>query len=79
MTILRRIAMAEGDKVATVVQEVMRRWRKSSTGLGKETMEKMMLENMNRLAAMGYTVEWRTRILEKVAGGYSRILAKVRH
>ena len=42
-------------------------------------MEKMTLEYMDRLAAMGYTVEWRTRILEKVAGGYSRILAKVSH
>ena len=35
----------------------MRRWRNSSTGLGKETTEKMKLESMDRLAAMGYTVE----------------------
>ena len=77
LTILRRSAMAEGVKVATAVQECMRRWRNSSTGLGRTSMEMITLDYMDRLTAMGYTEEWRARILEKAAIGYARILAKV--
>ena len=71
LTILRRSAMAEGVKVATAVQEVTRRWRNSSTGLGKSTMEQVTREYRDRLAAMEYTLEWRVYILERAATEYT--------
>ena len=75
-TILRRSAMPEGVKVATAVQEVMRRWKNTSMALGKATWEGITVAYMDRLAAMGYGVPWRAKILEKALIGYGRILRK---
>ena len=75
LTILRRSAMPEGTKVSTVSSEILRRWKCSSEHLSGATMETITVKYMDRLAAMGYPLEWRRKVLASTLTGYMRILA----
>ena len=77
LTMLRRSAVPEGTKVATVSQEILRRWRNTSLGVGRKKVEQVTKEYMDNLAAMGYPWEWRNKVLQKALTGYMRLLARV--
>ena len=77
MTILQRSAMPENVKVATISNEILRRLKCSSTALSKRTMETVISEYMGNLEGMGYTPEWRTKVLKAAIIGYTRVLGKV--
>ena len=47
--------MAEGIKVSTAVQELLRRWKNSSLAVGREEMEEITMAYMDRLTGMGYS------------------------
>merc|ERR1712176_472173 len=70
--ILNRSAVPEGVKVATAVQEVLRRWKTTSTYCSRGSYETITIEYMDMLAANGYPEAWRRKILEKALIGYRR-------
>ena len=76
-TILRQSAMPESVKVATFSNKILRRLKTSHVGANQEDMEDFILNLMDELTAMGYTQEWRERVLNAAMTGYMRLLAKV--
>ena len=54
LTMLARSAIAEGTKVATASAELLRRLKRTSTYLGTETVEDILMKYMDDLAAMGF-------------------------
>ena len=51
--ILKKSAMPEGLKVATIAQEVLRRLRTTSEDVSKEISEEILIEYMDNLRGMG--------------------------
>ena len=79
LCILKRSALPEQVKVTTATQELLRRWKTSSLEVDTEEMEKITTRYMDNLMAMGYTLEWRVKVLKSALVGYQRILFKVDH
>ena len=77
ITILQRSAMPEAVKVATFSSEILRRLKTTSVYLGKEETEEILSTFMEDLKVMGYTEEWRAKVLRSATVGYMRILGKV--
>ena len=76
LTMLRRSAMPESTKVATTASEILRRWKCTSENLGSDSFERITVRYMDNLAAMGYPLEWRRRVLATTLTGYMRVLRK---
>ena len=75
---LRRSAMPESIKVATFSSEIIRRLKTTHVGIDQHIIEGILLELMNDLIAMGYTEDWRQKVLKSATTGYMRILGKVK-
>ena len=73
---LKRSAMPEATKVATVASEILRRWKCSSENLSGTTVKKITKTYMDNLATMGYHYEWRRRVLTTILPGYMGMLRK---
>ena len=71
---LARSAIPEGSKVATVSAEIIRRLKRTSTYLGTGVFEQIIRKYMDDLAAMGFSHQWRKRVLTSTMTGYRRIL-----
>ena len=76
LTILRRSAMPESTKVATISSEVLRRWKCTSEELSSKSLEDITVKYMDNLTGMGYSLEWRKRLLSSTLKGYMRILSQ---
>ena len=71
-------AIQENTKVATVSEEIHRRLKRSLMALSRSHVEEILLDYMDDLEAMVYSVEWRRRVLKSSLLGYRRILEKAR-
>ena len=78
LTILERSAMPEGVKVATFSSEILRRLKTTSTGISQEESEEIILDMMDDLTAMGYSQQWKEKVLKAAMSGHMRILQKVK-
>merc|ERR1711954_579420 len=76
-TILRRSAIPENTKVATMSAEISRRLKRTSTLLSKEDNKVIIREFVDSLLAMGYPTEWIRKVLEGAMKGYMRVLKLV--
>ena len=76
VNMLKRSAVMEGTKVATVSAEYRRRWKNMSLHISSEEFEKVTQEYTDDLAGMGYGPEWRFKVLLSAVKGYSRILGR---
>ena len=74
IVILKRSALPEGTKVATMVSEIHRRWKNTWEVAPKSVFEEITKNFMDNLAGMGYSFEWRKKVLSKALTGYMRIL-----
>ena len=74
ISILRRSALPEATKVATMVAEIHRRWKNTWEGANTSTFGEITKSFMDDLCSMGYTEQWRREILLKATRGYMRIL-----
>ena len=74
LTMLARSAIPEGSKVATVSAEIIRRLKRTSTFLGTGVFEQIIRKYMDDLAAMGFSHQWRKKVLTSTMTGYRRIL-----
>ena len=54
MVIINRSGIPETTKVATVTSELRRRWKPMWVGASKQTYEKITLQFIDNLKAMGY-------------------------
>ena len=70
--ILKMSAILEGTKASTASLEVMIRLKMFSQHAKKEDVEDCLLEYMNNLLGMGYTLEWRLKILTGTMKGLRR-------
>ena len=61
-------------KVTTMVQEILRRWKRTSENLSKEVFETITKEFMDNLRAMGYGTDWRKNVLKSALKGYRNLL-----
>ena len=77
LTMLKRSAVPEGMKISTAVQEVLRRWKNTSEGIGKRKLEEITSKYMDNLTAMGFDQKWREKVLKKALVGYKRVLSAV--
>ena len=55
----------------------MRRLKNHSVHAKKELVEEVLIEYMDNLLGMGYTEEWRTKVLRSTFLGYERVMQKV--
>ena len=76
LTILSRSAIPTNTKVSTASEEILRRLKRSSTALGQDEIEEILINYMDELAGMGFTMEWRQKVLRSSLLGYRRILFK---
>ena len=63
--------------MATFSNELLRRIKTTQLGVSQEDLEEILKELMDDLTAMGYTSEWREKVLKAATVGYMRILDKV--
>ena len=63
--------------MANVSSEILRRWKRTSTSRPFEEVEDIRKAYMDDLAARGYHLEWRTRVLRSSLVVTGRILKKV--
>ena len=75
--ILKRSVLAEGTKVSTASAEILRRLKTFSIHANKFMVEETLIEYMDNLLGMGYSEEWRQKVLTNTIKGYRRILALV--
>merc|ERR1711954_206549 len=75
--ILSRSALMEDTKVSTVSAEFTRRWKNTSVYCSQEDFEGVTKEYLNDLEGMGYSREWRYKVLLSAIKGYTRVLRKV--
>ena len=59
--------------------EIVRRLKTTSEFLSKDTFCDMLKTFMDELAAMGYGLDWRKRVLVSSIRGYMRVLRKVEY
>merc|ERR1711954_45680 len=62
-----------------MTSEILRRLKCTSLGVGREKQERRLRNFMNDLAAMGYSHEWRSNVMESAMRGYCRILFNTRN
>ena len=74
---MRRSAVGEGTKVATTSDEIMRRIKTTDTFTSGRDMKEILTEYMDNLIGMGYSYEWRVKVLTSTLVGYRRILKLV--
>ena len=70
--------MPESIKVATFSNEILRRLKTTHMEANQEDCERILIELMDNLAAMGYTEEWREKVMRAAIIGYMRLLERVR-
>ena len=75
LTMLRRSAVPESTKVSTMSSEILRRWKCTSEGVGAPDFRRITVEYIDSLTAMGYSLEWRKKVVSSTLKGYMRILA----
>ena len=69
--------MPESVKVATFSNEILRRLKTSDTEVSQTEMEEILIQLMDDLTAIGYTQEWKEKVLRAAMLGYMRLLKKV--
>ena len=65
--------ISEGSKIATGVQETLRRLKNTSRDLPDQVCEEILLEYMQELRESGYPLSVREEIVNSAITGYSRI------
>merc|ERR1711954_12723 len=75
--ILSRSALMEDTKVSTVSAEFTRRWKNTSVYCSQEDFEEVTKQFLDDLEGMGYSREWRLKVLLSAIKGYTRVLRKV--
>ena len=68
--------MAENLKVSTCSQEILRRWKTTSEYCYKDVYENITREYIDDLAGMGYTPQWRQKVLTSTIRGNSHLLRR---
>ena len=75
--ILKRSAIQEGTKVSTAVAEILKRWKLTSLHAPRREVEEVMKEYADCLTGMGYSKEWKVKVLTSALRGYQGILQLV--
>ena len=60
------------------MSEIIRRLKTTSQGVGREVTEGILIDMMDDLTAMGYSEEWKEKVLKASMAGHMRVLRKVR-
>ena len=74
LSILKRSAVGEGTKVSTAAAEIQRRFKNNSINSDRDKVEDTIMEYMECLIGMGYSEEWRIKLLTSSVKGYIRVL-----
>ena len=74
INILLQSAIPEATKVSTACAELTRRWKTTSAYCSKTEFERITKTYMDNLTGMGYTLEWKTRIIQNAVKGYCKVL-----
>ena len=77
LTVMSGSPLPEGTKVATATQEILRRLKASSLDIEQREMEEILITLMDDLNTIGYSEEWREKVLMSSMVGYMRLLDKV--
>ena len=74
ISILKRSALSEGTKVASMTSKLLRRLKNTWEGASQQEYEETIIQFMDDLNGMGYQEKWCQEIIRKTLTGYMRIL-----
>ena len=66
-------AIPESQKIVTASNEIIRRYKNTSRSLKPEIIETVLRDYMDELAAGGYPLAFRVKVLEAATTGYIRM------